>query len=103
MRYRVLSALGVAATIGVAASNGPAAAAGDRGMILGLSCAACHGTAGKSPGAIPAINGKDAAFISEELRKFRSGERTATVMGRIAKGYTDDEIDALAQYFSTAK
>jgi len=29
---------------------------------------------------------------------FRSGERPATVMGRIAKGFSDDEIRAIAAW-----
>jgi sulfide dehydrogenase cytochrome subunit len=37
------------------------------------------------------------------LKAFRSGERPSTVMGRLAKGYSDAEIDALAAYFSQLK
>ena len=40
-------------------------------------------------------------MLADRLRSFRSGAVEATVMNRIAKGYTDAEIDALAQYFST--
>ena len=71
----------------------------DRGAILALSCAACHGPEGRSAGAIPSLWGRDAAFIAESLREFRAGTREATVMNRIAKGYSDEEILALAAYF----
>lgn len=71
-----------------------------RGVMLSNSCAACHGTDGKSPGEIPSINGKSAEFLSQALHDFREGKRPATVMGRHASGYTDDEIELIADYFS---
>ena len=71
-----------------------------RGVMLSNSCAACHGTDGKSPGAIPRINGKSSQYISQTLYEFREGKRPATVMGRHATGYTDEEIQLIADYFS---
>lgn len=32
--------------------------------------------------------------------QFRTGERAATVMDRIAKGFTDEEIRAIAEWFA---
>lgn len=72
----------------------------NRGVMLSNSCAACHGTDGKSPGAIPSINGKSTQFISQALHDFRDGKRPATVMGRHASGYSDEEIALIAEYFS---
>lgn len=80
---------------------GVSPAADERGMMLALSCTACHGTAGASPGAIPSIRGKSADYLAERLRAFRDGGRAATVMDRLAKGYSDEEIDALARYFAS--
>ncbi|MBV8336197.1 MAG: hypothetical protein JO358_12310, partial [Alphaproteobacteria bacterium] len=34
--------------------------------------------------------------IVAAMQAFRSGERSSTVMGRIAKGFSDDEIRAIA-------
>jgi sulfide dehydrogenase cytochrome subunit len=73
------------------------------GTILALSCAACHGTGGASPGAIPSLRGKTAAYIGEALTEFKTGKRSATVMGRLAKGYSDAEIKALADHFASLK
>ena len=73
------------------------------GEMLALSCFSCHGTDGKSPGAIPAIYGKSAEFVAKALKEFKSGERVATVMNRLSKGYTDAEIRALAEYFGSLK
>jgi len=75
----------------------PAAAQNASPQLLSLSCAGCHGPGGHSPGPIPSIYGRSPAAIAETMRAFRSDERPATVMNRIAKGYSDAEIDALAR------
>ena len=71
--------------------------------MLANSCAACHGTDGKSPGSIPSISGKSAKFITETLKGFRDGTLKSTVMGRHAKGYSDEEIQLIAEFFSSVK
>jgi sulfide dehydrogenase cytochrome subunit len=71
--------------------------------MLSNSCAACHGTGGKSPGAIPSINGKSSSFIEQSLKDFRDGKRPATVMGRHASGYNDEEIKLIAEFFASQK
>ena len=73
------------------------------GSMLSNSCAACHGTDGKSPGAIPALNGKSAQYIIQAMKEFRDGTRPSTVMGRHAKGYTDMEIEQIANHFGNLK
>lgn len=72
-----------------------------RGLMLSNSCAACHGTDGNSPGSIPSIYRKSPEFISQALLDFREGKRPATVMGRHASGYTDEEILLIAEYFAS--
>lgn len=73
---------------------------------LAASCAACHGTQGnavsydKSTISTPVLAGASKADIISKLQAFKSGERSATVMQRHAKGLTADEITALAEYFS---
>ena len=74
-----------------------------QGAMLGNSCAACHGTGGKSPGSIPSINGKSVEFITKALSEFRDGTRPSTVMGRHASGYSDAEIKQIAEFFATQK
>ena len=74
-----------------------------RGEMLSVSCAGCHGTDGRSPGSIPSIAGKSADTIETALKEFRSGQRESTVMGRHAKGYTDEEIKLIATYFGSVK
>lgn len=72
-----------------------------RGGMLSASCAGCHGPDGRSPGAIPSIAGKNAEFIRAALEDFRSGQRPATVMGRHAKGYTDEELALISDYLAS--
>jgi sulfide dehydrogenase cytochrome subunit len=71
--------------------------------MLSASCAGCHGTDGHSPGSIPDISEKSADFIRTSLMEFKSGQRPSTVMGRQAKGYTDEEIQLIAKYFEQQK
>lgn len=86
----------------VTVGNAPASAQ-QLPSALALSCAACHGTDGKSPGSIPTIGGRPAKEIKEALTGFKTGTRPSTVMGRMAKAYSDQEIDSLAGYFSSQK
>ena len=79
------------------------AQAGDmRGAVLANPCAGCHGTDGKSPGPIPGLQGLPKAYLVDTMKAFRDGKRPATVMDRIAKGYTDEEIELMAAYLAKA-
>ncbi|MCB4358781.1 c-type cytochrome [Quatrionicoccus australiensis] len=67
------------------------------------NCFNCHGTEGKVSSAIPAIAGRDKAYLEETLKSFKAGSKQATIMHQLAKGYTDEEIAVLADYFSRQK
>jgi cytochrome subunit of sulfide dehydrogenase len=70
------------------------------GRDIAANCANCHGSDGKSRGAIPALAGQEAAAIVQRVKEFRDGRRPATVMQQLAKGYTDAQIEAAAAYFA---
>ena len=95
----------VAAAIVVSLLLAPPGQAGElsKGEMLSVSCAGCHGTDGHSPGSIPDISDKSAEYIRTSMEEFRSGKRESTVMGRQAKGYTDEEILLIAEYFAKRK
>jgi cytochrome c553 len=38
--------------------------------------------------------------LLSSLKAFKSGERPATVMTQLAKGYTDEQLDRVAEFFS---
>ncbi len=69
--------------------------------MLANTCAGCHGTNGASVGpASPTIAGKSAEYLKEVMASYKSGDRHATIMNRIAKGYTDEEIALMADYYA---
>lgn len=69
--------------------------------LLALSCAGCHGPDGHSPAAIPSLFGRSETALAAALRGFRDGHPPSTVMARIAKGYSDAEIAAVAREIAT--
>lgn len=83
----------LAAITGVRAENVKA-------VVLANTCFSCHGSDGRSVGAMPSIAGKSPKYIARLLKEFREDKRKATVMNRISKGFTDPEIELLAKYFS---
>jgi len=82
-----------------AAPSAPPSPAAVVNMIS--NCYSCHGTDGRSPGSIPSLTGKNAEQALLVLKEFKSGRLAATVMTRHAKGYTDAELEALANYIGT--
>lgn len=71
------------------------------GRRLAATCAGCHGTDGRLKGdAIPAIGGKSKEELLAHMQAFQSGTRPASVMHQIAKGYTAEQLDAIAGYFA---
>ena len=88
-----IALLAVAAAV-VASAEPPAGA---------VSCSGCHPTSAKVTSPVPRLAGQDRAAIVRAMQDFRSGQRAGTVMDRIAKGFTDDEIQALAAWFAAQK
>ncbi|MBV8132101.1 MAG: cytochrome C [Alphaproteobacteria bacterium] len=60
------------------------------------SCSGCHAVSARVETPIPRILGRQPTDIVAAMQAFRSGERPSTVMGRIAKGFSDDEIRVIA-------
>lgn len=93
--------------------------------MLANTCAGCHGTDGVSNGpATPSISGMSKIYFINAMLAYKYGddedkviaaaekmdvdpldiallERSATIMNRIAAGYTDAEIGAMAEFFSS--
>ena len=69
---------------------------------MAAGCATCHGTEGRvAQGSIlGSLAGKPSQETRTALEQYRDGKRPATLMHQIAKGYSDAEIAALADYFS---
>ena len=93
------AALILAAALAAALMVGAAVPAGaQEGPPGASSCSGCHPAAGG--GAVPALRGQPPEQIAAAMRAYRSGERPATVMDRIAKGFSDEEIQAIAGWVS---
>ena len=73
------------------------------GRELAAACAGCHGTNGASLQGMPNLAGQQRAYLVQQMQDFKSGKRPATVMHQLAKGYTEEQIEALAAYFSAQK
>lgn len=86
-----------------AALTGLTSTAAAQTDIAGLArtCNACHGVAGVSAGtSMPSIGGLPREYLRRVMKQWKYGERSAITMNRVVKGFSDDEIDALASYFS---
>ena len=71
------------------------------GMAMAWQCAPCHGTNGQEfTEAMPSIAGMKESEIIESMIAFREGTRPAVIMDRVSRGFTDDEIKAMAAFFS---
>jgi cytochrome c553 len=72
-----------------------------KGEALADACTSCHGIGGRSHGAIPSISGLSKDAFVQDLKAYRAQTKTATIMNRIARAYSDADIDALAEYFTS--
>lgn len=72
--------------------------------VMATTCFGCHGSEGKSANKNGySIAGKPAKVLEMDLKAYKEDKKKGTIMNRIAKGYSDEEITAIAQYISTLK
>jgi cytochrome c553 len=69
------------------------------------TCASCHGANGLGVDAPlepkpPILAGQHADYLEQALSAYRNGRRKNLVMGGMAQSLTDEDIKALAAYFS---
>jgi sulfide dehydrogenase cytochrome subunit len=97
LRYLSLALFSAGLAFGTAVSAGMP----DAGTMLANTCLGCHGPGGSSVGpATPTIAGMAPDTFAEAMKGYKEGTRPATVMDRIAKGYTEDELKAMGAYFA---
>jgi len=82
------------------------AAAWDAKALISRACSKCHGFTGVSISPLfPILAAQQASYIEMELQLFRLRDRSdphaRAFMWGIARALTDDQIRALAQYFSS--
>ena len=64
---------------------------------LALACSGCHGPSG---GAIVALDGYSKAELSTALTLYKSDEDGTTVMNRLMRGYSAEDIEAISAYLA---
>lgn len=66
------------------------------------SCLGCHpAKAGNGP--VPTLSGRKPAEIITAMQGFRGGTLKGTVMDRIAKGFSDEEVRAIAEWYAKSR
>lgn len=76
-----------------------ALAAPPAGRLLAAQCAQCHGTNGNGPG-FDELAGKASTELYHELIEMKYRTRVEGIMDRQARGYTDAQLRAIADYLS---
>jgi sulfide dehydrogenase cytochrome subunit len=95
----LLAAIGLFAAGAIQATGTHAADA--KTESLANTCNACHGMNGVSVGPnMPSIGGLSESYLYAVMQQWKNGERYSATMGRHFKGYSDQELDAIAKYFS---
>ena len=92
-------ALGIATVV---ASSVPALAA-SAPPPGAASCSGCHPAGATSAATVSRLYGRDAGEITTAMTGFRDGSLPSTVMNRIAKGFSDDELRAIAAWLAAQK
>lgn len=67
------------------------------------ACANCHGTDGRAQPGMEALAGVSKDDLVKKMLDFKAGRKPATIMHQLAKGYSDEQIVAIAGYFAAQK
>jgi len=83
----------------------PAMAGQSIGEMHAQSCGGCHGTEGllEVDRTFMPLAGMPAGQFEKAMLDFRDGKRPSTLMGSIAHGYSDEEIQAMARYYQSVE
>ena len=81
----------------------PAAATAADAPPGATSCSGCHSPDATDTSVPPRLIGRDPAKVVAALQEFRSGQRAATIMDRVVKGFTAEEMQAVAAWYGAQK
>jgi cytochrome subunit of sulfide dehydrogenase len=91
---------GFAAAIGLVSIAAAASSAFGQPPAGAAACSGCHPASSRVSSPVVRLAGMDKESIVRALQEFRAGTRSGTIMDRIAKGFSDAEIQALAAWFA---
>jgi len=106
VRHGALKHLGAAAAIFATGFAAPALASSETvnaqyvyNSSLAATCASCHGTNGVSVAGnrVPLINNLTHQEIAQRMIEYKEDKRPGTIMPQLAKGYTNEQIEIIAQ------
>ena len=67
------------------------------------ACANCHGTNGQALPGMESLAGVNKDDLVKKMMDFKAGRKPATLMHQLSKGYSDEQIVAIATYFAAQK
>lgn len=94
-----LASAALAATIGASAVVAQTANP-NLARSLAATCANCHGTNGVSVGGFETLAGMSKDDLVRKLKEYKAGTKPGTIMPQLAKGYTDEQIEAIAGWLA---
>ena len=68
---------------------------------LASACTGCHGAQKQQGQLIPVLAGRRAATLERQMLAYRDDKTSGTLMPRLLKAYSDEQISELARYFSS--
>jgi sulfide dehydrogenase cytochrome subunit len=99
-----MSSVRLAGLVGLALAAAPVGVmAAEPVPLAAQGCVGCHGVRGTGSIPTPAIAGRPASETIGAMKAFAANERPGTIMGRIARGYTEADIAAIAAYFAAQR
>lgn len=98
----LLAAVATIAAISLAEAKQAKKPAPPKPPLLAQACAGCHGQLGAGQDGTPILAAYDKAAFVRVWGEFRENQRpAASIMPRIARGYSEAEVATLADYFSS--
>ena len=96
MRVTLLAAAFIGSGLALPASAQDA----NIGRNLAASCVTCHGKNATGTGT---LDGMPKNQLMKTMKDFKSGARPATLMHQLSKGYTEQQVELIGEYFSKQK
>lgn len=95
--------LGRAALAAALVLVGTAPTMAQTGQAMAQTCYVCHGPGATGAGQIVGLVGLPKDHLVRQMTDFKADKRPGTIMNRIAKGYTDEQLALIAEYLATLK
>ena len=70
---------------------------------MAAACFSCHGTQGVAQPGMESLAGSNKDDMLKKMLDFKAGKKPATIMHQLSKGYSDEQLGALATYFAAQK